>query len=171
MASDVLYIIPLITRVLAKTKKILFTIYLLPAFVVLFNREIVSQRRWCRLATEDAGVDKLPDYLRSDTSEKQLDSSHCMLSNGELSKIIHHLKLWRAMQVNGAFNSIEKSNVINNDSLIHYSIFNVTQTIRRSLPIPTTECTETSPGNADAAAVLQPRCGVQPRARNVSQWQ
>ena len=33
----------------------LFTIYLLP-FVVLTSREIVSQRRWRRLATEYAGV-------------------------------------------------------------------------------------------------------------------
>ena len=38
----------------------LFTIYLLPAFVV-FSREIVHQRHWCRLATKSAGVDKLPD--------------------------------------------------------------------------------------------------------------
>ena len=41
----------------------LFTIYSLPAFVVLISREIISQRRWRCLATEDAGVDKLPDYL------------------------------------------------------------------------------------------------------------
>ena len=34
---------------------------LLPAFVVLISREKVSQRRWRRLATEDAGVDDLPD--------------------------------------------------------------------------------------------------------------
>ena len=45
----------------------LFTIYSLPAFVVLISREIVRQRRWRRLATEDAGVDKLPDYLGIDT--------------------------------------------------------------------------------------------------------
>ena len=36
--------------------------YLLPAFVVLISREIVRQRRWRRLATEDAGVDKLPAW-------------------------------------------------------------------------------------------------------------
>ena len=47
----------------------LVTIYLLPAFVVLISREIVRQRRWRRLATEDAGVEKLPDYLRSDTKD------------------------------------------------------------------------------------------------------
>ena len=34
------------------------------------------------------------------------------------------------MQVNGEFNSIEKSRVINKDSRIHYSIFYVTPTIR-----------------------------------------
>ena len=34
--------------------------------VVLISRETVRQRRWCRLATEYAGVYKLPDYLRSD---------------------------------------------------------------------------------------------------------
>ena len=50
MTGDVLYIIPLITRLLVKTKKLLHmvwlvTIYLLPAFVVLISREIVSQRR------------------------------------------------------------------------------------------------------------------------------
>ena len=35
----------------------LFTIHSLPAFVVLIRSEIVRQRRWRRLATEDAGVD------------------------------------------------------------------------------------------------------------------
>ena len=68
----------------------LSTIYLLPAFVVLISREIVCQRRSRHLATEDAGVDKLPDYLRSSLTEKNkstfLDSGHYMLSNGELSK-------------------------------------------------------------------------------------
>ena len=49
MAGNVLYIIPLITWLLAKTKKIfhmvcLITIYLLPAFVVLISREIVRQK-------------------------------------------------------------------------------------------------------------------------------
>ena len=45
----------------------LFTVYLLP-FIVLISRELL-QRRWLRLATEYAGVDKLPDYLRSDTKD------------------------------------------------------------------------------------------------------
>ena len=36
----------------------LFTIHLLPAFIVLLSREIVCQRRWRRLATEYTGVDK-----------------------------------------------------------------------------------------------------------------
>ena len=50
MTGVVLYIIPLITRRLAKTKKelhtvCLFTIDLLPEFVVLISREIVRQRR------------------------------------------------------------------------------------------------------------------------------
>ena len=36
-----------------------------------------------RLATEYAGVDKLPDYLRSDTRDVTfLDSGHYMYSNG-----------------------------------------------------------------------------------------
>ena len=35
----------------------LFTNYSLPAFVVLISSEIVRQRRWRRLATEDAGVE------------------------------------------------------------------------------------------------------------------
>ena len=36
----------------------LFTIYSLPAFVVLISREIICpQRRFRRLATEDAGVE------------------------------------------------------------------------------------------------------------------
>ena len=45
----------------------LFTIYLLPAIVVLISREI----RWRRLATEVAGVDKLPDYLWSERYKKK----------------------------------------------------------------------------------------------------
>ena len=85
MTGDVLYIIPLITRLLAKTKnftRCVFTIYLLPIFVVLISREIVRQRR-CHLAIEYAGVDKLPDYLRSDTKDVTfLDSGHYMHSNG-----------------------------------------------------------------------------------------
>ena len=53
--------------------------YLLPAFVVL-SVEIVRQSH---LATEYAGVDKLPDYLRSDTKDMTfLDSGHYMHSNG-----------------------------------------------------------------------------------------
>ena len=61
--GDVLYIIPLITRLLAKNEKItsvsLFIISSLPAFVVLISREIVRQRRSRHLATEYAGVNKL----------------------------------------------------------------------------------------------------------------
>ena len=60
MPGDVLYIILLITRLLVKTEKMtsnnIVTIYLLPAFIVLISRIIVHQSR---LATEDAGVDKL----------------------------------------------------------------------------------------------------------------
>ena len=59
------------------------------------------------------------------------------LATVNYQKIIHHPKLWRPTQVNEVFNSFEKSCVINNDSHIHYSIFYVTLTIRRSLPIPT----------------------------------
>ena len=65
MTGDVLYIIPVITWLLHMV--CLYTIYSLPAFVVLISSEIVRQRR-C-LATEDAGVEKLPDYLRSDTKD------------------------------------------------------------------------------------------------------
>ena len=36
---------------------------------MLISSEIVRQRRWRRLATEDAGVEKLPDYLKSDTKD------------------------------------------------------------------------------------------------------
>ena len=43
------------------------SLYNLSAFVVFIRREIVGQRR--RLATEYAGVDKLPDFLRSDTKD------------------------------------------------------------------------------------------------------
>ena len=40
----------------------LFTIYSLPAFVVLISREIICpQRRLRRIATKDAGVDKSPE--------------------------------------------------------------------------------------------------------------
>ena len=50
------------------------------------SREIVRQRRWRRLVTEPAGVDKLVDYLWSDTKDVKnstfLDSGHYMLSNG-----------------------------------------------------------------------------------------
>ena len=57
---------------------------LLPAFVVSISREIV------RLATEYAGVDKLPEYLRSvmkvGKKSTYLDSGHYILSNGQLSK-------------------------------------------------------------------------------------
>jgi hypothetical protein len=116
-----------------------FTIYSLPAFVVLISREIVRQRRWSRLATEDAWVDKLTDYLRSCTTEKQyplsLTAVIICLAMVNYQKIIHHRKFRRPMQVNVAFNSIEESRVINNDSHIHYSIFYVTPTIRRLLPI------------------------------------
>ena len=35
----------------------------------MISREIVHQRHWRRLATEYAGVDELPDYLRSDTKD------------------------------------------------------------------------------------------------------
>ena len=101
--GDVLYIIPLITRLRAKTKKWLHmvwlvTIYLLPSFVVLISREIVRQRRWCRLATEDAGVEKLPDLLRSDTKDVIIGKrSFVFLDSGQFMSSYHKLtKLWRA---------------------------------------------------------------------------
>ena len=89
------YIIPLITRLLAKTKKWLHmvwlvTIYLLPSFVVLISREIVRQRRWRRLATEDAGVEKLPDLLRSDTKDVIIGKkSFVFLDSGQFISSIH----------------------------------------------------------------------------------
>ena len=45
------------------------SLYNLSAFVVFIRKEIVGQRR--RLATEYAGVDKLPDFLWSVTIETQ----------------------------------------------------------------------------------------------------
>ena len=58
MTGDVLYIILLITQLLAKTKnnfaRCLFVQW---PFIVLISREIVCPRHWRRLAT--AGVDKL----------------------------------------------------------------------------------------------------------------
>ena len=51
------------------TQCVFLTIYLLPQFVVLISREIIRQRRCRRLATVYAGVDQLPDNLRSDTKE------------------------------------------------------------------------------------------------------
>ena len=58
--------------------------------------EIVCQRR-C-LATEYAGVDKLPDYLWSDTKRREseakkstfLDNGNYMLSNGQLLSVPQH---------------------------------------------------------------------------------
>ena len=95
MTGDVLYIILLITRLLAKTKQknngvSFYILFVTPAFVVLISKEIVCQRLWRRLATEYAGLDKLPDYLGSDTKEAKkstfLDSAHYMLSNGHYWK-------------------------------------------------------------------------------------
>ena len=97
----------------------LSTMYLLPAFVVLIGREIVCQRRWRRLATEDAGVEVTG-----------LQPQRSLKARVNHQKNIHHRKLWRPMQVNGAYNRIEMSRVINNDHHIHYSIFYVTPTIR-----------------------------------------
>ena len=48
----------------------------LPAFLVLISRGIVCQRHWRRLATEYAGVDKLPDYLQSDTKTWKKSTFH-----------------------------------------------------------------------------------------------
>ena len=79
------------------------------------------QRRWCRLATGYAGVDKLPDYLRSDTKDGKkstfLDSGHFLLSNSHYWKIIDHREWGRSMQVNGAFHSTEESWGINTNSV------------------------------------------------------
>ena len=44
------------------------------------------------------------------------------------------------------------------------------QTIDHNLQEAPPECTKTSPGNANAAAVLQLQCGLQARATNVCQW-
>ena len=64
-------------------------------FVVLIRREIVRQRRWRHIATADAGVDKLPDYLRSGTKEKEnsLSAVIICLATVNYQKIIHHRKL------------------------------------------------------------------------------
>ena len=69
--------------------EVILTIYLLPAFVVLISREIVRQRRWRRLATEDAGVEK-PDYLRSDTKDVIIGKrSFVFLDSGQFISSIH----------------------------------------------------------------------------------
>ena len=61
--GDVLYII---TRLLAKTKPYLHTAcHFTITIRSVISREIVRQRRWRRLETGHAAVDKLPDYLRS----------------------------------------------------------------------------------------------------------
>jgi hypothetical protein len=47
--------------------------------------EIVCQSCWRRLPTEDAGVDKLPDYLRSDTKDViRGKKSFVFLDSGQL---------------------------------------------------------------------------------------
>ena len=67
MAGDVLYIIPLITRLLTSLKKKMVSFY--NFFVII--RSVDQQRNSPpkTLATEYAGVDKLPDYLRNDTRD------------------------------------------------------------------------------------------------------
>ena len=52
---------------------------------MLISSEIVRQRRWRRLATEDAGVEKLPDYLGSDTKDVIIGKkSFVFLDSGQL---------------------------------------------------------------------------------------
>ena len=64
-------------------------------------------------------------------------SGHYMLSNGELSQNYSQTEVVNAHASERRVQQHEKSRVINKDSRIHYSIFYMTPTIRRSLPIPT----------------------------------
>ena len=70
-----------------------FFFYFLPAFVVLISREIVCQRRSRHLATEDAGVDELPDYFWSDTIQLSLTAVIICLATVNYQKDIHRRKL------------------------------------------------------------------------------
>ena len=93
----------------------LFTINLLPAFIVLNSREIVCQRGWRPLATEYAGVDKLADNLQSDTKDSKKNT---FLDSGQL----YYLGFEGPMQVNRAFHGIEKSRVINKYILLGFKL-------------------------------------------------
>ena len=117
--TGVLYIISLITRLLAITKLLhkvfIFTIYLLQ-FLVLISREIVSQRHWCRLATENAGVDTCRGIRKMWMRKKIhfLDSGKFFLATFcNYAKIIDRRTLGRPIQFYWAFYSIKKSRIIN----------------------------------------------------------
>ena len=106
MTGDVLYIIPLIRRLLAKTKKqlhtvCLFTIDLLPAFVVLISREIVRQRRRQRLATEYAATYQTTCGVILKTWLSLTVVIICINILAYYWKIIQHRKSGRPMHVNG----------------------------------------------------------------------
>ena len=95
MTGDVIYIVPLITRRLTrqneKKKFVLPFFFFYNLFVISIHsvdQQINSQRRRRRLAMLQAGVDKIPDYFRSDTRDVTfLDSGHYMNSNGHYRKI------------------------------------------------------------------------------------
>ena len=83
----------------------------------------IRQRCWRRLATKYAGVDKLPDYLRSDMKDvnqkqKENQPDQLCLATVNYTKIMDRRKSGRPIQVNGAFYSIKKSRVIRAEYLV-----------------------------------------------------
>ena len=60
-------------------------VFLQLPFVMLISREIVCQRRWRRLATGHAGVDKLPDYSQSVKKDTNKHHSFLVLKNVHLN--------------------------------------------------------------------------------------
>ena len=100
-------------------------VFLQLPFIVLISTEIVRQRRWRRLATEQAGVDKLPDYLWSDTRDvKKLDSGH-YISNGHYWKILNHRKSGRKKKrKENLLYSVQLCSVLLQYNVTFYLIFN-----------------------------------------------
>ena len=98
--GDVLYNTPLITWLLAKTKN--YSHFLQSPSVVLMSRETVP-KTWTSPSNRVHWVDKLPDYLGSDTRDVTkssfLDSGHYLL---------HHRKSGRPMEEKGAFHRVRR---------------------------------------------------------------
>jgi hypothetical protein len=93
MTGDVLYIIPLVTRLLAKMKQYLHTVCLSKwPFVVLIRREIVRKRRWRCLATGHAGV-KWPYYLQ--INNKEVNQAKNPISLTAVNFCVHKSTDWQ----------------------------------------------------------------------------